>query len=178
MAQARDRGVGAWQPLDGTRPSDPIRRQLVRGLWSDFLTWIVALFAQAALDSSASLRTPAVDLERGLLRSGRRTVRFEQIDRARIGTLEQLDDEYGMRLFCGRIDVFVPVRWGSSPTLHPKTRELLLAMLPATSIQMPVDRYDPTGKFARYNFPGYLTRDEAIAFVTDPPVAQDTTFWG
>ena len=36
-----------------------------------------------------------------------------------------------------------------------------------------IDETRPTGRFARYNFPGYLTLEDAIAVVESPPGPKD-----
>jgi len=55
-------------------------------------------------------------------------------------------------------------------TLDAGTARLVAAVLGRSSIAMPVDRYDPKGRFAKTNFPTHLTRDEAIGVVVAPPV--------
>jgi hypothetical protein len=42
-----------------------------------------------------------------------------------------------------------------------------------SSIAMPVSPDDPKGRFARYNFPGYLTKEDALEIVAHPPAAAD-----
>ena len=38
---------------------------------------------------------------------------------------------------------------------------------------MPQTPNDPTGRFARYNFPGSLGREDALDVVLDPPTIDD-----
>jgi hypothetical protein len=66
---------------------------------------------------------------------------------------------------------------GTSPTLDVVARERLADVLRASNIQMPTSKYDPTGAFAHYNFPGYLTRDEAVEMALTPPKPGDPMPW-
>ena len=67
----------------------------------------------------------------------------------------------------------VPLRNNGTIVLYTSTQKALLEMLPLTSIAMPVDQYDPSGRFARHNFPSNLTIDDAIELVRHPPRSAD-----
>ena len=44
------------------------------------------------------------------------------------------------------------------------------AALERSTIAQPTSSHDPSGRFARYNFPGTLSRDEAVALVRRIPL--------
>lgn len=47
--------------------------------------------------------------------------------------------------------------------------ERIAEIVRRSSIDLPVDSYDPKGEFARYNFPDSITRQDAITLILDPP---------
>lgn len=49
----------------------------------------------------------------------------------------------------------------------------LAEALRRSSIEMPVSKDDPSGRFARYNFPGRLTKADAVEVVLNPPSLHD-----
>ena len=53
--------------------------------------------------------------------------------------------------------------------IDPAIAEQIAEVVRRSSIDLPVDSYDPKGEFARYNFPDSLTRLDAIAVILDPP---------
>lgn len=62
---------------------------------------------------------------------------------------------------------------GDRVVLDVRRRTLLAEVIRRSKIDYPKDPYDPKGKFARYNFPGALTRDEALDIVLHPPAPGD-----
>jgi hypothetical protein len=54
-----------------------------------------------------------------------------------------------------------------------ETAELLAETVRRSAIAMPENPDDPTGRFARYNYPGHVTREEALALILSPPEPQD-----
>ena len=53
--------------------------------------------------------------------------------------------------------------------LDQSTVHLVAEVLKRTSIVMPTSEYDPSGRFAKYNFPTNVTREEAVDLVLRPP---------
>lgn len=53
------------------------------------------------------------------------------------------------------------------------TAELLAETVRRSAIAMPENPDDPTGRFARYNYPGHATREEALALILSPPEPED-----
>ncbi len=58
---------------------------------------------------------------------------------------------------------------GEKVVLDVRRRTLLAEVIRRSSIEYPTDPYDPKGKFTRFNFPGALTREEAMEVVLHPP---------
>jgi hypothetical protein len=46
-------------------------------------------------------------------------------------------------------------------------------MLRQSAIEMPASPDDPKGRFARFNFPTNITKDEALELVAHPPATAD-----
>ena len=63
----------------------------------------------------------------------------------------------------------IPLRRGDELTLTESKRDALLSVVGASSIEIPGDKWDPKGKFARSGSPNHVTRDEALALIANPP---------
>lgn len=61
------------------------------------------------------------------------------------------------------------LRAGTRVLLSDEERTALAGALERSTIEPPRTSYDPSGRFARYNFPGSLTRDEAVRLVQRIP---------
>jgi hypothetical protein len=118
---------------------------------------------------------PSVNFARKELRVGRRIVAFADIrfaDRTVEGGMKaptlvlHLKAEHGPR-----VPIFL--RFKSGPALSESETERLVRVLQASNIAMPTDPYDPTGRFARYNFPTSYDREGAIELVHNPPDPAD-----
>ncbi|MET0589710.1 MAG: hypothetical protein ABWZ77_00910 [Naasia sp.] len=114
---------------------------------------------------------PLIDYERDRVRIGRRTVEMRELDRA---TLFAIDDKRGTKrtatlVIEGGKAKFGVVLHEGSKSLEPEFRQRLSELLRRSSVAVPVSKDDPTGRFARYNFPGSLSKEEAIAVALDPP---------
>ena len=57
---------------------------------------------------------------------------------------------------------------GVESTIPEATRAALLRVIPLTSIELPTDRFDPTGERARRLFPDHLTRGQALHLLQHP----------
>ncbi|MCW4384773.1 hypothetical protein OH146_03185 [Salinibacterium sp. SYSU T00001] len=123
------------------------------------------------------LRYPqaVVSLEAGQIRVGKRTFSFEQVDAAFLYSLGRGDKrQVNLVLTSGKrkfLEFPIVVRRGQSSL--PEEREVMAEVLRRSSIAMPKDPNDPTGRFAHYNFPGHITREEAIDVVLHPPGPND-----
>lgn len=113
----------------------------------------------------------AVDLERQVIRIRGRVHPFSDIDMAELDPLtnnekDALSIRFGVRR--GR-KASVLIREGRRPALDGDRRDLLLAVIAGSSIVRPSSPHDPTGRFARFNFPGTLDREAAARVVEAPP---------
>jgi hypothetical protein len=136
----------------------------------------VGIFAVITLIRNARAPQPWIDLDSGQLRAGtRRPIPLGQVDRAvltttPVGTGGRV---LVLRLTAEEARVEFILRDRQDATLDPVSSAVLAEALRRTSIAMPTSIHDPSGRFARYNFPGHVDRDDAVALVEDPPAAGD-----
>lgn len=106
------------------------------------------------------------------LRIRGRLLRFEEIDTAMIVIAQPTAKHRSIAIRFGKDrgrKTAVTLRVDAELVLSEEERDRIIALLELTSIRMPRSPYDPTGKFARYNFPENLDREAAIDLVRDPP---------
>lgn len=131
-----------------------------------------ALFGLVTLIRNARYPQPWVDLDADLLRAGRRrSIPLASVDRAVLSTTIA---GTGVRVLVLRVvaqeaRVEFILRDRKDATLDPTSTAVLAEALRRTSIAMPTSIHDPSGRFARYNFPGHVGRDDAVALVEHPP---------
>jgi hypothetical protein len=140
---------------------------LIAGLAVFVVSSVVAITVDAALRSS--YRVPQVNLEQQRIRVGRKSIAFEEVVEARIadhGFTRSGEPELHVR--GGTITLGMPVlsRGSASPFA---SHALMERILEASSIAVPTADYDPTGRFARYNFPSHITKASAIDVIRHPP---------
>lgn len=118
---------------------------------------------------------PAVNLDTSELRSGTKVVPLAAITTASLAVVSVRKT----RVLVLRVTAdkearaeFV-LRNRNNHTPDAETLGVLSEALRRTSIAMPVSKDDPDGRFARYNFPGFLTREQAVALVLDPPESDE-----
>ncbi|MCU1404540.1 MAG: hypothetical protein JWQ43_843 [Glaciihabitans sp.] len=123
---------------------------------------------------------PFVNFDTNELRRGRRIVPISSIDWARVVVGGRLKNPgFALAFGAGKsFEMTAAIRLGAKRPISAEDRSQLLEVLRRTSVVMPQDKYDPTGKFTKANFPAHLTRDEAIRFVTDPPATLNAETWG
>lgn len=128
-----------------------------------------------------------VNLEESLLRAGRRTAAFSQITTAQLMTGSRNIHDLSLLLVLAsdsglRAPVLLRERAGH--ILDPADRVSVLRVLGESSIAFPASATDPSGRFARTNFPRNIDKQTAIALVTDPPQfgealpTEDQLEWG
>lgn len=107
----------------------------------------------------------------GSVRAGRRRARYADITSARLLVSASkrrralnllLRSERGLR-------AVVLLRDAHNGTLDHTTAALVCDMIRASNIAMPTSPDDPKGRFAKYNFPDNVKRDEALELVQHPP---------
>ncbi|WP_123520131.1 hypothetical protein [Frigoribacterium sp. PhB24] len=136
----------------------------------------VGIFALITVIRNARAPQPWIDLDSGQLRAGtRRPIPLVQVDRAvlttaPVGTGGRV---LVLRLTAEEARVEFILRDRQDATLDPISTAVLAEALRRTSVAMPTSIHDPSGRFARYNFPGHVGRDDAVALVEHPPAAGD-----
>ncbi len=135
-----------------------------------FAGWGLVLLAAWGVLHLVS-RPFAIDRERGLVRIRGRVVPFSAVDSAELEPFTNLDpDLLSIRLgIRKRRTVVLVIREGREATVTGAHRDALLAALAGSSITRPSSVHDPTGRFARFNFPGSLDKAGAAEVVEHPP---------
>jgi hypothetical protein len=167
------RSPGEWVNLRGVRKSDRTAQSIFSLFGFDFLTVIPSIVGGAFYLSAMSL--PAFELSQQRLRVGRRSCSFADIDSCHLDVetvrgSRNLSLRFGQR---GRFELTVLLRVGDELGVDAETQRDLLAVFAASSIAMPTDRYDPTGRYIRSTFPTNVTKDEAIELVRNPPLPHE-----
>lgn len=67
----------------------------------------------------------------------------------------------------------VLIRDARRRTLDRELAELVLDVIRQSRIAIPVSVHDPEGRFARYNFPTNVTREDALELIESPPDLED-----
>ena len=89
------------------------------------------------------------------IRAGGRSARFDEIDRAR---LLRVEGRHILLLSATASDAEVEVPLPPAATALP----MLVEIVESSTISLPVDRHDPTGRFGRSHSPSSLTKEEAL----------------
>jgi hypothetical protein len=116
-------------------------------------------------------RPPQVNFEQSAMRVRHKTVALADVDSASLVVF----DKRGRRLMAlrfGRMkgpQALVYLLGADGPVLSAHDQAILVRLLEQTNITMPASPDDPSGRFARYNFPGHLDREAAIEVVKNPP---------
>ena len=144
------------------------------GVGFEILAFVVAVmfaFAVVALIQHLRYPQPFADFESARLQVGRRVVPFSDIDWARFEVVTIRGRRARLTLMFGALggprvifNVSSEGRWAMTPA----TRELVARVIRQSRIEMPTSSYDPSGHFARYNFPSNLDKQMALTAVMDP----------
>ena len=120
---------------------------------------------------------PWVNFDTNELRAGRRIAPLDTITWARLDMLDrQRSHTRLLTLRFGaeagpRASVRLRNRRGQTPAAAVTT--VVAEIIRRSTIVVPHSRDDPRGHFARYNFPGSLSRDDALDVVLTPPTITD-----
>lgn len=164
-----------WVQLRGVRRA---RSENVRNaqafLLIDVITavvWVVIEIIRTAAGRSGPWAEAS--LSRGEIRIGKRSLPFGEITRAKIDESEIEADVVVIRFGKpGTLEFAATVR--DDDDLAPEgSRELLARVFERSHIDIPRDKFDPKGRFARSGSPYNITREEAVAIALDPPHADD-----
>lgn len=180
-----------WLPVLGGTPTPflfllfvPLMAINVTTLFDLSPIWavLVALFILVALVPVTLLLVRAVyppawlNPATGMLRAGRKQVRFAEITDARLAVLggkKHRSLQLVLRAGRHKLRASVLVRDARRNTLDAEAAALVQEMLRQSNIAMPTSPDDPKGTFARYNFPANLTKDEAVELMAHPPASAD-----
>jgi hypothetical protein len=132
---------------------------------------VAALLGVGTAVRNAVFPQPWVNLDTAQLRAGaRRTVALADLDRATVPVDPAMkSDVLVLRLAAKEARVEIILRDRRGPRLDGTSTRVLAEALRRTSVAMPTSSADPTGRFGRYNFPGHIGLDDAIALVERPP---------
>ncbi|TFD54056.1 hypothetical protein E3T55_05090 [Cryobacterium frigoriphilum] len=120
---------------------------------------------------------PWVNFDTGELRAGHRAAPLVNITWARLDMLDRQRSHTRMlTLRFGAENgprASVRLRSRRGQTLSAAVTAVVSEIVRRSSIAVPQSRDDPTGSFARYNFPGSLSRNDALDVVLNPPTIDD-----
>jgi hypothetical protein len=144
--------------------------------------WIVLVLGTAVASVALSVILSRLHYPRGFLnpttstaRSGRKQVGYAEITEARL-VLGVSRKRRSLQLLLrtpNKLRITVLLRDARQNTLEPEVTALVHDMLQQSSIEMPASPDDPKGRFARFNFPTNITKEEALQLVAHPPTAAD-----
>ena len=136
---------------------------------------LVAILALVTFVRNRRWPQPAVNLDTSELRAGTKVVPLAHIDSASLEVTPLKKTRVViLRITAGkeaRAEFVLRDRKDRTP--GSTTTRVLAEALRRTTIIMPVSKDDPTGRFAHYNFPGHITREEAVALALAPPTMND-----
>ena len=130
-----------------------------------------SILSVAALVVARVRRALYVNFSERLIRIRRTVVRFEEINVAAIegAGAGNAGNAYVLRFGVDKgVSARVPLQRGPKG-MSDESRQRLLTVLRASNIGMPSDSYDPHGKFARYNFPENVTKEQVLDIVENHP---------
>ena len=120
---------------------------------------------------------PWVNFDTDELRSGRRVVPLADITWARLDLFDLKRSHTRMLTLrfgaAGGPRASVRLRGRKGQTPSAAVTAVVADIVRRSSIVVPQSPNDPTGRFARYNFPGSLNREDALEVVLNPPTMDD-----
>lgn len=114
---------------------------------------------------------PFVNLATSEIRVGQRVVSIAVIDRARLiidGAGHKKWNSVVLVLTGGRLRLAFTLR-NKRGRLGLEHTRVLLRVVGRSSIELPETKTDPHKRFARFNFPGYLSQQQTVDLLTDIP---------
>jgi len=144
--------------------------------------WIPVMLGTGVFTLAATVVAAQILYPRGYLnpetstvRAGRAQIPYAEITEARL--LPSASKKRRALLLVLRTEkkrrATVLLRDAKQQTLEPEVAALVQDLLRQSNIQMPVSPDDPKGRFARFNFPTNVTKEEALALVAHPPTPTD-----
>ncbi|KFF58901.1 hypothetical protein JF66_15025 [Cryobacterium sp. MLB-32] len=137
------------------------------------LAAVVPLFLALYLVHRLRYPQPWVNFDTGELRVGRRVVPLSEVTWARLDALDRRRTHNRMLTLRFGAEAgpraSVRLRAWNGRTPSREVTEVLAGLVRRSGIAVPETPNDPTGRFARYNFPGSLGREDALEVVLSPP---------
>lgn len=120
---------------------------------------------------------PPVRLNDGsaLIRAGRHTSAYSEVTTALL-LVSASKTRRNLNLLlrsANGLRAVILVRDAKERTLPPEAAALVCDLIRDTNIAMPLSSADPKGKFARYNFPNNVTKEDALHLIEHPPTFHD-----
>lgn len=118
---------------------------------------------------------PFVNFDLGEVRAGKFTAHMSELDRAELIVAGSTAGRWGSAILAirgGPIRLAFTLR-NKRGAISPALSHLLRAVLERSSVAMPKSKDDPEGRFARYNFPTNISREQAVELVTNVPEPND-----
>lgn len=137
----------------------------------------VGVIAVSAYVNARRYPTPLADFSARRLIVGARSIAFAEIDEARYTVTQVKWGRHKGILRIGRaraqgskpFTAAIPLPFLDLGPADDLRQAALLVVLDASSIRLPVDPYDPTGRFASVSSPdGHLDKNTAITLVENP----------
>jgi hypothetical protein len=140
----------------------------------------LAVLGIAYLIVAERTQPPAIDVERQVLRIGRKEWGFPEVTGARIELAGGPGDDTLILRFTttGGESCSVVVSTREGVRLDDAQRDALLALVAGSRIAPPRSKDDPHGRFAHVEFPGHLTLEDTTALVDGSGVAEPTAARG
>jgi hypothetical protein len=144
--------------------------------------WILSVIGTAVASMALSVLLSRLYYPRAYLnpttstlRSGRKRAGYADITEARLvpSTSTKRRSLQLVLRTPHNVRITVLVRDARQNTLEPEVAALVQDMLLQSNIEMPASPDDPKGRFARFNFPTNVTKDEAVQLVAHPPAPTD-----
>ncbi|MFD1713219.1 hypothetical protein ACFSBZ_01935 [Amnibacterium flavum] len=132
---------------------------------------VVVLAALATVILKWLVPQPWANFDTSEFRTGRRVVPMSELDWAKVEYLPARSNRTnGMLLRFGspRLRAVFSLRSARGQTIDEDLARHLAEVIERSSIEVPKSSYDPTGKFARYNFPGSVGKADAITLLLNP----------
>jgi hypothetical protein len=112
---------------------------------------------------------------KAMIRIGREQAQYADINDARLilGATKKRRSLLLLLQTPTKLQLPVLLRDTRQNTLGPEVSAMVQEMLRQSTIEMPASPDDPKGRFARFNFPTNITKDEALGLVAHPPATAD-----
>jgi len=133
----------------------------------------VILFGVMAVLMAVRHPTPHADLAARTVRVRSRVTPFAAFTSAKRLRIGSSSKRVVIELHAPGQTVLLELRDSLGRVTTGRTQEAILEFLDGSGVVLPTSRDDPTGRFTELNFPGHLSREQAIALAERPLTAPD-----